>query len=102
MISLSTYLYMLTGSGAVLALWVLSRYPRLGPTKFAPALGLVIAAVALGHGTPFAISVLVGLPYGIYVVFFTCVLPTFFLVFLTAAWLLRSLAAMTSGGLPSR
>jgi len=38
------------------------------------------------------VTPLLGLPHGVYVTLFVCVLPSFFAGFLSAAWLMRVLA----------
>ena len=84
-------------AGAVLALWVVARYPRLGPKSLRSALAVVGAAFLVLQLSTFGVTPLLGLPHGVYLTLFGCVLPTFFAGFLAAAWLLRVLAGALGG-----
>ena len=97
MISVSVFVGAELVAGAVLALWVAARYPRFGPKSLRSALIVVGAAFLVMQLSTFGVTPLLGLPYGIYVTLFGCVLPTFFAGFLAAAWLLRVLAAKLGG-----
>jgi hypothetical protein len=82
---------------AALALWVVARYPRIGPKSLRSAIVLVIAAFTLMRLATLGQSSLVELPHGAYVLLFGSVLPSFFAAFLATAWLMRILAAAFGG-----
>jgi hypothetical protein len=84
-------------AAAVLALWVVARYPRLGPKSLRSALVLVGVAFAVLELSTFGVGPLLALPHGAYLTLFGCVLPSFFAAFLAAAWLLRVLAGALGG-----
>jgi hypothetical protein len=98
MIPLSVYLYTEMIAAAVLALWVVTRWPQLGPKSIVAAFGAVLVALVLGDLASIAVSAAVALPYGIYAALLGCILPTFFSIFLAGAWLLRSLLRAIGGG----
>jgi protein-S-isoprenylcysteine O-methyltransferase Ste14 len=89
-ISVSVFVGAELVAGAVLALWVVARYPRLGPKSLRSALAVVGAAFVLLQLSTVGATPLLGLPHGAYVTLFVCVLPSFFAVF--ASWLDRSAA----------
>lgn len=97
MISLSLFVGAELVAGAVLALWVAARYPRLGPKSLRSAMLVVAAAFLVLQLSSFVMTPLLGLPHGIYLTLFGCVLPTFFAGFLAAAWLMRVLAGQLGG-----
>jgi hypothetical protein len=97
MISMSVFLCAELVASAVLALWVVARYPRLGPKSLRSALAVVGAAFLGLQLSSFGIAPLLGLPHGAYLTLFGCVLPTFFASFLAAAWLMRVLAGALGG-----
>jgi len=82
---------------ALLALWVLARYPRLGPTSLRSALVAVGASLAVLRLGSFSDDLLMRLPHGAYVTLLGWVLPSFFAAFLTAGWLLRIFAGALGG-----
>ena len=100
MISVGVFMGAELVAGAVLALWVVARYPRLGPKSLRSALAVVGAAFLVLQLSTFGVTPLLALPHGVYLTLFGCVLPTFFAGFLAAAWLLRVLAGAlgSSGG----
>ena len=84
-------------ASATLALWVVARFPRLGPKSLRSAFAVAgVAFVALQLST-FGVAPLLGLPHGLYLTVFGCVLPSFFACFLAGAWLMRLLAAGLGG-----
>lgn len=97
MISVSIFMCAELVGAAVLALWVVARYPRLGPKSLRSAIVLVIAAFTLMRLVTLGQSSLVELPHGAYVLLFGSVLPSFFLAFLATGWLMRLLAAAFGG-----
>jgi hypothetical protein len=84
-------LYVELASAAGLASWVITRWPRLGPARVLPALGVLLVALVVGDLASAGVSAAARLPYGIYAALFGCVLPVFFSIFLAVGWLLRSL-----------
>jgi hypothetical protein len=98
MIPLSVYLYTEMIAAAVLALWVVTRWPQLGPKSIVTSFGAVLVALVLGNFASTAVTAAVALPYGIYAALLGCIFPTFFSIFLAGAWLVRSLVAAIGGG----
>jgi len=96
-ISVSVFVCAVLVAAAVLALWVVARYPRLGPKSLRSALIVVGAAFALLQLSSLSVAPLLGLPNGVYLTLFGCVLPSFFACFLAAAWLMRVVAAALGG-----
>jgi hypothetical protein len=96
-ISVSVFLCAELVAAAVLALWVVSRYPRLGPKSLRSALVVAGAALVVLQLSSFGVAPLLGLPHGVYLTLFGCVLPSFFSSFLAAAWLMRVLAGALGG-----
>jgi hypothetical protein len=84
-------------AAALLALWVLVRYPRLGPTSLRAALLLAGAALAVLHVGSLGERILVALPHGAYVTLFLFDLPSLVAAFLTAGWVLRAFAGALGG-----
>ena len=97
MISAVTFLTIELVAGAVLALWVLVRFPRLGPNTLRAALVIAVGALVVMRVASVAALLVVGLPHGAYAALFGCALPGFFTAFLGAAWLLRVLARQLGG-----
>jgi nucleoside recognition membrane protein YjiH len=96
-ISVSAFMGAELVAAAVLALWVVSRYPRLGPKSVRSALAVVGAAFVVMQLSSFGVTPLLELPHGAYLTLFGCVLPSFFAGFLAAAWLMRVLAGALGG-----
>jgi hypothetical protein len=96
-ISVTVFMSALLVGAAVLALWVVARYPRFGPKSLRSAVVVAGAALAVLQLSTFGIRPLLGLPHGAYLALFGCVLPTFFAGFLAAAWLMRVLAGALGG-----
>ena len=97
MISMSMFMSTELVAGAILALWVVTRYPSFGPKSLRSAVGVVGAVVLVLRFSTWGATALLGLPHGVYVTLFACVLPNFFAGFLAAAWLLRILAGAVGG-----
>jgi hypothetical protein len=98
LISLSTLLYVELVSGAALAMWVLARWPRLGPKRMVSAVGVLLITLFLGQVVSAGVTAALRLPHGLYAALFGCVLPVFVSIFLAAGWLLRSLLSTIGGG----
>ncbi len=92
-ISIQAYLCFELVASAVLALWVVARFPRLGPSSLRPASALCLGSIALVRLVPIAATLLRDLPHGGYAVLFACAVA-FFVAFLSAIWLMRSFAGM--------
>ena len=97
MISVSVFISAELVAAAVLALWVVARYPRFGPKSLRSALVVVGASFVVLQLSTLGVTPLLGLPHGVYVTLFVCVLPSFFTGFLSAAWLIRVLAGALGG-----
>jgi hypothetical protein len=84
-------------AAALLALWVAARFPGLGPKSLRSA--ALFAGLSLGvlQCMCYAVVLVAGLPYGAYLAFFLCILPSFFAAFLAAAWLIRLFAGALGG-----
>ena len=104
MISVPTFLGFELLGAALLALWVVARFPRIGPRSIRSALVLSAVALVALRCAPFGISPMLRLPHGEYAALLGFVLPVFFAAFLAAAWLMRVLAGAMGGsgggGLP--
>jgi hypothetical protein len=96
-ISMSMFMSTELVAGAILALWVVTRYPSFGPKSLRSAVGVVGAVFLVLRFSTWGATALLGLPHGVYVTLFGCVLPNFFAGFLAAAWLLRILAGALGG-----
>lgn len=97
MITLSMFMGTELVAAAVLALWVVARYPGFGPKSLRSALAAVGVAFVVLRAGSFGATPLMGLPHGVYVTLFACVLPSFFATFLAAAWLMRVFAGQLGG-----
>jgi hypothetical protein len=95
-LSVAEFLTLELVGAAALALWVVARFPRIGPRSL-PAAGVAVVAgfVLLELGSA-AVSPATRM-YGAYVALFGCVLPAFFAPFLSLAWLMRLLASSLGG-----
>lgn len=97
MISASMFLCAELVAAAVLALWVVARYPRLGPKSMKSALVVVFGGFAVLQLSTVGQVPLMALPHGAYVFLFGALLPGFFAAFLATAWLMRVLADAFGG-----
>ena len=97
MISVSAFVGVELVAAAGLALWVVRRYPRLGPKSIRSAVAVLCASLLVMQLSTLGVVPLLGLPHGIYLTLFGCVLPSFFAGFLAAAWLMRALAGAFGG-----
>ena len=97
MIPLSAFMLADLVAAALLALWVATRYPHLGPTSLRAALGLVGIGLGLVQLDELGVGLVVRLPLGAYAALFGCVLPSFFAAFLAIVWMLRLLAGSLGG-----
>jgi hypothetical protein len=83
----SLFLAAFMAGAAVLALWVDVRFPQLAPQSFSRRFGAACLAFLALQLAPVAL----GSSIGAYMTIFGVLLPTFVFVFLTAAWLIRSM-----------
>jgi hypothetical protein len=97
MISLAAFLRIELIGAALLALWVVTRYPGFGPKSLRASMGAAAVAFAVIQLASVGISLMIQLPFGIYAALFGCALPSFFAAFLASAWLIRVLAAALGG-----
>jgi hypothetical protein len=97
MISVVAFLHVELVVAAVLALWVVTRYPRFGPKSLRSAMAVAVAAYAVMQIASLGIGLMMRLPHGTYAALFGCALPSFFAAFLASAWLMRVLAGALGG-----
>src|SRR5438105_6301203 len=97
MISVREFLLFEIVGGALLALWLVARFPGLNPRTVRAAVARCVVALGLVQLISLGAGVAIRLPYGNYAALFGCALPAFFVSFLAAAWLL-GLAAGAAGG----
>jgi hypothetical protein len=104
LIDVPTFLVFALLGAALLALWVVARFPERGPRSLRTTAGLSVLAVGAMRFLPLVIPGALKLPYGAYAALLGLVLPLFFAAFLSAAWLMRALASALGGsgegGLP--
>jgi hypothetical protein len=96
-ISVSVLMCTVLVAAAALALWVVARYPGLGPKSLRSAFLIAGGGFVLPQLSSLGVAPLLGLSHGVYLTLFGCVLPGFFACFLTAAWLMRVLAGALGG-----
>jgi energy-coupling factor transporter transmembrane protein EcfT len=97
MISVSAFLTAELVAAALLALWVVVRFPKLGPKSLRSALGGLVACMAVLKIVPFGVNLMVRLPHGTYAALFGCALPCFFAAFLVGGWTMRLLVGRFGG-----
>lgn len=94
---MGAFLVLDVAAAAVLALWVAVRHPTLGPRS----VGRAVIAFLLGQCMPslglWALPGVVTLPWGKQLALLGVVLPVFFVMFLTIAWLMRACADSIGG-----
>jgi hypothetical protein len=97
--SMTTFVLFLCSGAALIALWLVARFPELGPNDVTKALlHVAISVVVLQLLVPAIHAVgATGLPGAQFVVSFGIVLPGLTYVFLAAGWLIRSTAARLQG-----
>ena len=98
--SLSAFIAVLTVAAAVLALWTVVRFPRLGPESLSGALlqvGLSLAAgwVLVPPGIQSALAFRA--PIGPLLAVFVFALPSLGYIFLASLWAMRVLQQMMHG-----
>lgn len=85
--SVHVFTLFLSGGAAILALWLLTRFPDLGPKTPRGATGAVAVAILALLATPPAIG-LVGRFAGVLGATFFVALPGAVLVFLAVGWIM--------------
>ena len=98
--SMTTFVLFLCSGSALLALWLVTRFPERGPNDVTKALLHVGASVVLLQLLVPAIHVVggTGIPAAQFVVSFGIVLPGLTYVFVAAAWLIKATAGRLHGG----
>ena len=97
MISVVAFLRVELVVAAVLALWVVTRFPRFGPKSLRSATAAAVVAYAVMQIASLGIGLMMRLPHGTYVALFGCALPSFFAAFMASAWLMRVLVGALGG-----
>lgn len=96
--TVGAFLWLDLFAAAALAVWVLVCLPRLGPRT----VGWAIVAFIAGQCAPsLGLEVLgsvVRLPHGPQLALVLVVLPVFFVMFVTIAWLMRACIGTIGGG----
>ena len=97
--SMTTFVLFLCTGAALLALWLVLRFPELGPDDITKALlHVAVSVVVLQLLVPAIHAVgATGLPGAQFVVSFGIVLPGLTYVFVAAAWLIRAAQARLQG-----
>jgi hypothetical protein len=93
-VSIATFVLVLCVGAALLALWLVVRFPELGPSDITWALLHVAVAAVLGQLMAGAIGAVgrSGVPAARFVGSFGIVLPGLTYIFVAAAWLIRATA----------
>jgi hypothetical protein len=92
-LGVETFMLVLVGGAAVLALWILARYTGFGPRSLFWAVGHVVAAcVLLQLAVPVALYVVdeTGIPGARFVDVFGVALPLLVYAFLSGGWATRA------------
>ena len=97
--SMTTFVLLLCTGSAVLALWVVVRFPDFGPDDVTKSLVHVAVSIVILQLLVPAIHLVTGtgLPAAQLVVSFGIVLPGLTYVFVAAAWLIRATAGRLQG-----
>jgi hypothetical protein len=97
--SMTTFVLFLCSGAALIALWLVTRWPERGPDDMTKALLHVAASVVALQLLVPAIHLVgaTGVPAAQFVVSFGIVLPGLTYVFVAAAWLIRAAAGRLQG-----
>ena len=92
MVSTAAFAYTLVAGAALLALWILARYSRLGPRTVGWAIVHVVVSGVLLYliSAPFAVVEAIGVPAALWVQMFGIALPLFVYAFLSGGWVTRA------------
>ena len=85
-------------AAAALALWVLVRFPKLGPKSIVWAMAAFLVGQFVPNLGVRLVMPVLQLPHGLELATVTVVLPSFFAWFLTLAWLFRAIIGRLGGG----
>jgi hypothetical protein len=98
-VSIATFVLVLCVGAALLALWLVVRFPELGPSDITWALLHVALSVVLAQLMVRSIGVVgrSGVPAARFVAAFGIVLPGLMYMFVAAAWLIRTAAGRLQG-----
>jgi hypothetical protein len=97
--SVSGFVIALTVAAALLALWAIVRFPRIGPETLTGALvqvGIAFLAGALLVPTGMSSALAMGSPEGPLMAVFLFALPALLYLFLATLWAMRVLQQMLS------
>ena len=97
--SIASFVLFLCVGAALLALWLVVRFPDFGPEDVTHALLHVAISVVLAQLTVGAINLVgrAGVPAARFVASFGIVLPVLTYTFVAAAWLIRAAAGHLHG-----
>jgi hypothetical protein len=89
-VSTQEFLIVLAVGSALIAFWVVARFPDRGPGNFGRAIGHVVLAIAAGAFSPGIVAALAtkGHTMALFAIF-GIVLPVLVYTFLAAAWFLK-------------
>jgi hypothetical protein len=98
-VSIATFVLVLCVGAALLALWLVVRFPELGPREITWALLHVAISVVVLQLLTHTIGVVgrAGVPAARFVAAFGIVLPGLMYMFVAAAWLMRAAAGRLQG-----
>jgi hypothetical protein len=95
--SVHTYGFVLGGGGAMIALWTVTRFPRVGPTNIAISAVNVVAAYIGGLALSSVLTTYFGglrVPGSFELAVIGGALPAVVYLFVSIAWLIRCLQGM--------
>jgi hypothetical protein len=98
-VSIATFVLFLCVGAALLALWIVVRFPSLGPSDVTWAILHLAVSMVLGQLMVGSIGLVgrSGVPAARFVAAFAIVLPGLIYMFLAAAWLIRAAAGRLHG-----
>jgi hypothetical protein len=96
-VSLGTFLIVDLTAAALLAVWVTLRYATLGPRTVRWAIVAFLAGQCMPTLGLWVLPGVVALPWGPQLALLVVVLPVFFVMFVTVAWLMRACAGSVGG-----
>jgi hypothetical protein len=98
-LSIATFVLVLCVGAALLALWLVVRFPSRGPTDITQALLHVALSVVFGQVMLRSVGAVASssIPWAPFVAAFGIVLPSLTYTFAAAAWLIRATAGRLQG-----